>query len=273
LERQWKKLSINAQNIEILTAAHASRLLLFPDDRDVALEDFVKITQSLVNFFTETPTDEITTIKNQLNQYQNTLHSLGLNNYDIARYDPRDPTLQLALYNLLGDSCKSLIQLPFFLPGILFHWPIYLLGKVSAKYEIYEECKAQNKIVLGLAWLIIAYSILFFVIWIAMLFTPLGLVLAGGFVFIFAWYHIALIDSHYDTLKEVISSYHICMALLSGKGSDAYGQIESLVTTRRACISYLKKVADDYRHKNSDLRFVLEYRERVSNSEEVKKLL
>jgi len=69
-----------------------------------------------------------------------------------------------------------------------------VLGIISAKYEIYEESRAQNKIVLGFVWLIIAYTVLFFLIWVKMFFTPLGFILSASIVFIFAWYHIALVD-------------------------------------------------------------------------------
>ncbi|CAG8518482.1 5396_t:CDS:10 [Ambispora gerdemannii] len=260
IEEEMEKLTINAKDWETLNAANMARLLLFSDDKDVAPEDYVKITQSLVNFFTTT--EEASSLKTNLHQYKTTLDSLNLNNIDIARYETRELTTHWALYTFVTEACKSLIQLPFFLPGLMFHWPIYILGKLSARYEIYEENKAQNKIILGLAWLVLAYLFLFFVIWIAMLFTPLGLILAGGFVFIFAWYHIALVDSHYDTFKDVLSSYCIFTALISGKGSDAREKVESLVSMRRTCFRNLARIGEEYREKSDDLRYVFEYRKR-----------
>jgi nitrogen fixation/metabolism regulation signal transduction histidine kinase len=119
---------------------------------------------------------------------------LHLSNADIAHYENRELNVQRAIYKFVKELTKSLLQLPFFLPGLVFHWPIYVMGKVSAKYEKFEESQAQNKIVLGLLWLIISYLSLFFAIWLMILFTPLGFVLAAGAVFIFAWYHIALVD-------------------------------------------------------------------------------
>ncbi|CAG8553154.1 3909_t:CDS:2 [Ambispora leptoticha] len=265
IEKEIEKLTINAKDWETLNAANMARLLLFSDDKDVALDDHVKITQSLVNFFTTT--EEASSLKTNLHQYKTTLDSLNLNNIDIARYETHDLTIHWALYTFVAESCKSLIQLPFFLPGLLFHWPIYILGKLSARYEVYEENKAQNKIMLGLAWLMLAYLFLFLVIWIAFLFTPAGFVLAGGFVFIFAWYHIALVDSHYDAFKDVLSSYCIFKALISGKGSDAREKVESLVSMRRACIRNLKRIEEDYRGKSDDLRYVFEYRAGVGRDD------
>ena len=45
IEAEMFKLTINASDWETMNAAIMSRRLLFSDDRDVALEDFVKITQ------------------------------------------------------------------------------------------------------------------------------------------------------------------------------------------------------------------------------------
>jgi glycerol-3-phosphate O-acyltransferase / dihydroxyacetone phosphate acyltransferase len=148
----------------------------------------------LINFFTNTTSDEILSLKTNLNQYKTSLDELRLSNADIARYENRNLTILWALYTFLCEFIKFAIQLPFFLPGLFFHWPIYVLGKLSAKYEIYEESRAQNKIALGLAWLMVAYTALFCFIWIVMFFTPLGFILAAGAVFVFAWYHIALVD-------------------------------------------------------------------------------
>ncbi|KAG9300103.1 hypothetical protein G9A89_000843 [Geosiphon pyriformis] len=264
VEEEMKKLTINARDWETSNAANMARMLLFSED--VALEDYVKITQSLVNFFAAPTSDEVISVKNLLHEYKTTLDTLCLSNIDIAQYEKRELSLHWAFYTFLSEFLKSLIQLPFFLPGLLFHWPIYIIGKISAKYEIYEESKAQNKILLGLGWLFAAYLALFFSVWIAMSFTPLGFMLAGSFVFIFAWYHIALVDSHYDTFKDVISSYRIFAALANGKGTDHREKIENLVLTRRTCIGYLEKIANDHRHKSEDLRLVLEYRERVYGS-------
>ena len=45
IETEMYKLTINASDWETMNAAVMSRRLMFSDDRDVALEDFVKITQ------------------------------------------------------------------------------------------------------------------------------------------------------------------------------------------------------------------------------------
>ncbi|CAG8613570.1 7528_t:CDS:2, partial [Funneliformis mosseae] len=263
IETETEKLTINAPDWETSHAATIARQLIFSGDKHVPLEDYVKITQSLINFFANTISDEILSLKNNLIQYKTSLDELRLSNADIARYENRSLTIPWATYTFLRELLKFVVQLPFFLPGLCFHWPIYLLGIISAKYEIYEESRAQNKIALGLTWLLIAYSALFFFIWVTFFFTPLGFILAASAVFIFAWYHIALVDSHYDKFKKLISSFRLLAALCSGKGSLPRDQVENLKEKRDLCLGSLKKIGKEYRSKSDDLRIVLEHCERA----------
>ncbi|CAJ0840054.1 12097_t:CDS:10 [Entrophospora sp. SA101] len=242
IEVELEKLSINAADWDILNSANMARKLLFADDKRVHLEEYVKITQHLIYFFTNTTSEEAVLLKKSLNDYKTKLDMLSLSNSDIARYETRSLTIPWALYQFLFELSRFLIQLPFFLPGLCFHWPIYLMGKISAKYEIYEESRAQNKIILGLAWLILSYSALFFCIWFFFFYTLLGLIFAAGSVFTFAWYHIALVDSN--------------------KGNPNRDEVEKLVTKRHSCIDQLKSITREYRAKSDDLRIVLEYCER-----------
>ncbi|CAB5396136.1 unnamed protein product [Rhizophagus irregularis] len=79
---------------------------------------------------------------------------------------------------------------------------------------------------------------------------------------IFAWYHIALVDSHYDAFKELVSSFRLLAALCGGKGSLPRDQVENLVEKRYLCLRSLKKIGEEYRSKSDDMRVVLELCER-----------
>ncbi|CAG8547787.1 4494_t:CDS:2 [Dentiscutata erythropus] len=226
--------------VEISNAASMTRMLYFSNDKLVPLEDYVKVTQSLINFFSNTTSEEVTTLKNLLIQYKTSLDALHLSNHDVAIYEHNNLTLPRALYSFLCELFKFSIQLPFFLPGLCFHWPIYVLGKVSVRFEIYEESRAQNKIFLGL-------------------------IFSAGSVVIFAWYHVALVDSHYDTFKELIASFRLLSALIGGNKSR--DMVENLVTARGLCLDQLRKVSEDYRSKSDDLRLVLEISEREQSND------
>jgi hypothetical protein len=80
--------------------------------------------------------------------------------------------------------------------------------------------------------------------------------------FTFAWYHIALVDSHYDAFKNLSSSFILLLALTSSKGNPNRDEVEKLATQRHSCIDQLKSITREYRAKSDDLRIVLEYRER-----------
>ncbi|CAJ0748470.1 8269_t:CDS:2, partial [Entrophospora sp. SA101] len=85
------------------------------------------------------------------------------------------------------------------------------------------------------------------------------LIFAAGSVFTFAWYHIALVDSHYDAFKNLSSSFILLLALTSNKGNPNRDEVEKLVTKRHSCIDQLKSITREYRAKSDDLRIVLEY--------------
>ncbi|CAG8503517.1 1638_t:CDS:2 [Acaulospora colombiana] len=205
IESAMEKLTVNAPDWKTYNAATMTRLLLFSDDKNISLDDFVQVTQSLINFYANSNSEEkIATSKTLLDKYKTSLDMLQLSDADVARYDKHGISKLRALCTFLYESLKFFIQLPFFLPALFFHWPIYVLGKVSVKFEKYEESMAQNKIMLGLVWLMISYTILFFMVWTMLFYTPLGLVLAAGAVFIFAWYHVALVDRQVKKLASAL---------------------------------------------------------------------
>ncbi|RHZ49022.1 hypothetical protein Glove_535g47 [Diversispora epigaea] len=270
IQTEMEKLTINAPNWEISNAATMTRLLLFSDDKLLSLEDFVRTTQSLINFYTNTTSDEVTSLKTSLNQYKTALDDFSLLNADIKRYEKHILSIPRAFYTLIYELFTFFIQLPFFLPGIIFHWPIYVLGKISVKFEKYEESIAQNKIMLGLTWLIISYTTLFFILWISLFFTSSGFVLGAGVVFMFAWYHNTFVDSHYDKFKELIASFRLFTALSNGKGSRSRELVEGLVMKRRQCLDELTRISKEYRSKSDDLRSVMEFSEKEYYSNEKK---
>ncbi|CAG8534163.1 9622_t:CDS:10 [Diversispora eburnea] len=215
IQTEMEKLTINAPNWEISNAATMTRLLLFSDDKLLSLENFVRTTQSLINFYTNTTSDEVISLKTSLNQYKTALDDFSLLNADIKRYEKHILSITRTFYTLIYELFIFLIQLPFFLPGIIFHWPIYVLGKISVKFEKYEESIAQNKIIL-----------------------------------------------------ELIASFRLFAALFNGKGSKSRELVESLVIKRRQCLDELTQISKEYRSKNDDLRFVLEFSEKEYYSNE-----
>ena len=66
-----------------------------------------------------------------------------------------------------------------------------------AVVEDEEETQAQNKIVLGLLSLLCVYSMAFMFLWALFLYTPLGAIVAAATVWLFAVYHVKIIDGEH----------------------------------------------------------------------------
>ena len=99
---------------------------------------------------------------------------------------------------LLRDTAAVLVRLPFFLFPLIVHLPAYVASRWAAGLvEDEEETQAQNKIVLGLLSLLCVYSMAFMFLWALFLYTPLGAVVAAATVWLFAVYHVKIIDGEH----------------------------------------------------------------------------
>ena len=61
-----------------------------------------------------------------------------------------------------------------------------------------EETQAQNKVVFGLLFLLIIYPSAFFFLWALFLYSPIGAMVAAATVWLFAVYHVKIIDGKYN---------------------------------------------------------------------------
>lgn len=106
---------------------------------------------------------------------------------------------------LVRDSISALIQLPFFFIPLIVHSPVYIMGRIGARLvEHEEETQAQNKVAFGLLSLLLIYPATFFFLWAMFLYTRLGALLAATLVYLFAVYHIKMIDGKFTILPELL---------------------------------------------------------------------
>jgi hypothetical protein len=69
------------------------------------------------------------------------------------------------------------------------------MGRVGARLvESEEETQAQNKVAFGLLSLLLVYPATFFFLWALFWYSSFGAVLAAGIVYLFAVYHVRVID-------------------------------------------------------------------------------
>ena len=108
------------------------------------------------------------------------------------------PSRLLTLSILIRDSLALIVHLPFSILPLVVHAPAYMMGRYGARLvEDEEETQAQMKVVFGLLLLLIMYPAAFFVVWAFLWYTPVGAIIAGTFVFVFAMYHNRLINSKF----------------------------------------------------------------------------
>ncbi|KAF8973307.1 hypothetical protein BDZ97DRAFT_1780750 [Flammula alnicola] len=167
IETELVETSINAPDWDTLYAARMARDLLWEKERSINLEDFVAVSQTLVDLFSNSDiTPNFKTVKRNLLGYYSLLQSSHLSN-----------------------------SLPFFFIPLIVHIPVYIMGRIGARLvENEEETQAQNKVAFGLLSLLLIYPATFFFLWALFRYTPTGALLAAFLVYLFAVYHIRMID-------------------------------------------------------------------------------
>lgn len=193
-----------------MVAGKMSRELLWEDERKLAPEHYVKVSQTLVDLFSDPITDStLAKLKEILVVYNNLLIVSKLSNQQLSdlplpiNLDPSRPapipnrfsTLSL----LIRDSIGCAIRLPFYTVPLLIHIPIYIMAKFGANIAKEElETQAQMKIAFAILFSFLIYPVLFFVLWLVLGFTAVGALVAFGSVYVFNMSHTTAIDETYS---------------------------------------------------------------------------
>ncbi|OCH88645.1 glycerol-3-phosphate-acyltransferase [Obba rivulosa] len=245
IEQQLVEMTINAPDWEALYAARMARDLLWEDERRINLDDFVAISQTLVDLFcTPDLVPNFTAIKRHLLTYYSLLQSTNMTNSVLSslplpkQLDPYHPvplpSRLFTLMILMRDTLTCLVRLPFFLIPLVVHAPAYALGRFGARLvEEEEETQAQNKVVFGLLFLLMMYPATFFFVWAFLRYTPLGALFAGAFVFLFARYHNTLINDNYEHLKRLSAAWRVLVGVWAPKHWDLSLSAVAQYTTPR----------------------------------------
>lgn len=99
--------------------------------------------------------------------------------------------------------------------------PIYILGRLGARLvEHEEETQAQNKVVIGLLFLLLIYPLAFWLLWALFLYTRTGAVLAAVTVWLFAVYHTKLINDNYEHAKRLVAAWRVLVGVWTPKRWD-----------------------------------------------------
>src|SRR5262249_24067599 len=148
-----------------------------------------------------------------------------------------------------------IIELPLFLPGILFHMPVYFLARVIEGMEKYEECKAQNKIFAMLAVLPILYGLLFRWLCAMLGWTIAGVFSAAVLTVTFSIYHVALVDDRSDLLDRLVCTWRIWGFVVLGRGKHegkGLSSVEECVELRRECMVGILRILERRKTEGSE---------------------
>ena len=163
----------------------------------------------LVDLFASRSTNEsYLELKRELITYHSLLKTTHLTNETLAllplprNLDPRRPTpipsRITTFLVLIRDTLSALLRLPLFLVPLLVHFPIYSISRwVGKQSEVEEETMAQNKLVVGLLGLLVAYGMMFWFIWALLGGWWINGLVAAFTVYGFGIYHVRLIDDNY----------------------------------------------------------------------------
>ncbi|KAK0194937.1 hypothetical protein F5146DRAFT_1023500 [Armillaria mellea] len=232
LENELIESTINASDWDTLYTARMARDLLWTDEKSINMDEFVIISQTLVDLFSTTDaTPNFVSAKRNLLEYYSLLQSANLTNSVLSRMplprslDPNVPTplpsRLITLLILLRDTLACLARLPFFLFPVVVHLPVYFMGRLGARLvEDEEETQAQNKIVFGLLSMMMVYPAAFFFLWAFLWYSSAGALAAAVIVYLFARYHNTLIDDNYEHAKRLYAAWRALVGVWAPKGMD-----------------------------------------------------
>lgn len=225
-------LTINAPDWDTLYSAKMARSLLWPRARSLGLDDFVPVSQVLIDMFSENRSPLFESTRKALLTYYWLLESAKLSHEalaDLALPRTLDPSVEAPLPSrlstlaiLLKDTIATTIRLPFFVLPALVHLPAYVLCRMLARMvEEEEETQAQMKIFGGiLALAILTYPIIFLFLWAFLWLTPIGALLSAGLVWLIAVYHVSIIDDNYEHAKEFMAAWRVLIGVWGPKRWD-----------------------------------------------------
>lgn len=184
---------------------------------------YLHYTYSLINIFVQQ--NNLKHLADNLHAYRCELKDLELRDTDFAIYGnsskakPQKLIPKTIMQDFFKKSMSLLMDLPLALPISLAHLPLYLISRHSSKHEVYEEVKAQDKVLHAKLVVPIVYLFLFLWQWYYLYrFTFFGLFFAIATIGIFFWLHIVSIDRKYEQFKQWKGAFQLFDAFVLKRG-------------------------------------------------------
>ncbi|KIO32253.1 hypothetical protein M407DRAFT_18820 [Tulasnella calospora MUT 4182] len=232
IEATMVRLTINANDWDALYAGRMARQLLWEDERTLNLDEFVAVSQILVDLFNYQNTlKSYSGLKEALLKYYALLKASKLTNDAICTLplprtlDPSRPTPLPSRLSTLGFLLLSTFgcigPLPFFTLPLLINAPVYIMSRYGANLAFdEEESQAQNKVVFGALLTTVVYGSVFCALWAFFWMSPLGAVLAGSAVWLLFNYYLRTIDDFYTRTKRLFAAWRVLVGVWGPRGWD-----------------------------------------------------
>ncbi|KAF7312287.1 Glycoside hydrolase family 5 protein [Mycena indigotica] len=157
VEEQLRGLTINAADWETLYAARMTRNILWTDDSNIKMKDWLAVSQTLVKLFSS-PDDgdsELCAVKRSLTKYFSLLHYTNITHGQLASLAPNTfarPGRWFVL-RFCSTFLRTILNPSFilFIPPLIAHTPAYLLANLTSYLAPpgEEESRSQFKVFLG----------------------------------------------------------------------------------------------------------------------------
>ncbi|KAJ7274413.1 hypothetical protein B0H12DRAFT_1088579 [Mycena haematopus] len=161
VEAQLLKMTINAPDWETLYAARMARDILWGDERNVKLKDWVVVEQTLVKLFSSSSSSEdsefgpeLASVKRTLTKYFSLLQYSNITHAQLHQLKEhgKHPSPFFA-FRFIFIVLSTLLNPSFllFIPTFIAHIPAYLFARLGSTLAPpgEEESQAQFKIILG----------------------------------------------------------------------------------------------------------------------------
>lgn len=225
IETNMVRLTINGNDWETVYAGRMARELLWEDERTLNLDEFVTVSQILIDLLTyQNSLKSYAGLKEALIKYSSLLKASKLTNDAICTLplprslDPSRPTPLPSRLSTLGFLLLSTVgcigPLPFFVLPLLINAPVYIMSRYGANLAVdEEETQAQNKVVFGVLLTTVVYGFVFCILWAFFWMTPVGAVLAGSAVWLLFNYYLRTIDDFYSRTKRLFAAWRVLVGV------------------------------------------------------------
>ncbi|KAG4304359.1 hypothetical protein PORY_002334 [Pneumocystis oryctolagi] len=218
-EKLWK-ITINATDWDVLRISELSRCILFGDNKNMSAENYILITQSFINMFELHRSNEkrkdILELYNILGNESKALKLACIEVNDIINL--HTVSRRYFLLQIVLKTISLITHFPFVLPIIIIHIPTYIMCSFVEKKQIFDESKAQDKLLTAFFVSIIVNICVFFFIKKIIISCPLNGIISISIIIIMTNYYNKVIDGFYDEWKHYKKAWYLGWFILRPHG-------------------------------------------------------